>query len=84
MKKLLLALIFLITLTGCEKLQQDVSHAVSSTFGLQRQITLYSSNGAVIKIWTGRFQVETANGNIRFMYGGKAIIISGTYLVEEK
>lgn len=63
--------------------QQQVSHWKSETIGLNRTITLYSNDGKPIKTWTGRVQVEIQGGAARFILGGKAVIIAGTYVIEE-
>lgn len=53
-------------------------------FGLNRVITLYGPDGALIKSWEGKFQVEQNGSTARFIYNNKTIIINGTYLIEEK
>jgi len=63
--------------------QQRISHAKSGAIGLDRTITLFSQDGKPIKSWKGRLQVETEGGAARFVVGGKAVIISGTYIIEE-
>lgn len=70
-------------LTGCAKLEQAGSHIVSSTVKLNRRITLFSAAGHPIKVWEGRMVVENVSSAPRFMYNGKAIIIDGTYVIEE-
>lgn len=63
--------------------QQRISHVKSETIGLDRTITLYSYDGKPIRTWKGRVQVEIAGGAARFVIDGKAVIISGTYVIEE-
>lgn len=63
--------------------QQRISHAKSEAIGLDRTITLYAADGKPIKTWKGRVQVELEGGAARFIVGGKAIIVSGTYVIEE-
>jgi hypothetical protein len=63
--------------------QQRISHAKSEAIGLDRTITLYTADGKPLKTWKGRVQVELEGGAARFMIGGKAVIISGTYVIEE-
>jgi hypothetical protein len=73
-----------IFLSGCtEKQRQDLSHWKSDLIGLKRSITLYSNDGKPIKKWKGRFKVEVNGGAARFIVDGKAVIISGTYIIEE-
>jgi hypothetical protein len=63
--------------------QQRISHAESRAIGLDRTITLYSNDGKPIKSWKGRVQVELEGGAARFILNGKAVMISGTYVIEE-
>ncbi len=70
---------------GCSKgCQQRVSHLKSNLIGLDRTITLYAHDGSVIRVWEGRFQVEATGGSARFIHEGKAVYISGTFIIEEK
>jgi hypothetical protein len=73
-----------LTLGGCGKLSQDVSHFKSKWIGLDRTITLYANDGKPIKKWDCRSQVEDNGGSFRFMSNGKAVQISGTVVIEEK
>jgi hypothetical protein len=78
--------VFIVSLmvAGCtERQRQDISHYKSDLVGLKRTVTLYSGNGQTIKTWKGRFKVETKDGVARFLHDGKAIVISGTYVIEE-
>jgi hypothetical protein len=63
--------------------QQRISHVESRAIGLDRTITLYSNDGKPIKTWKGRVQVELEGGAARFILHGKAVTISGTYVIEE-
>jgi hypothetical protein len=73
-----------LTLAGCtERQRQDLSHWKSDLIGLKRTITLYSHDGKPIKKWNGRFKVEVHGGAARFIVDGKAVIISGAYIIEE-
>lgn len=74
----------LMVITGCSEWEQMASHFASSAVGLNRKVTLYSSDGKILREWEGRYQVETDGSNARFMDNGKAITISGTWLIEEK
>lgn len=69
---------------GSQSFQQSVKHFQSSVGGLNRTITLYSENGAILKSWQGRYQVETTGSFARFIDNGKTITISGTIVVEEQ
>jgi hypothetical protein len=63
--------------------QQRISHTKSEAIGLNRTMTLFANDGKPIKSWKGRVQVEVEGGAARFVIDGKAIIISGTYIIEE-
>lgn len=73
----------LYTYFSLPKVQQRISHVKSEAIGLDRTITLYSNDGKPIKTWKGRVQVELEGGAARFVLHGKAVIISGTYIIEE-
>lgn len=70
-------------LNGCKGCESIVSHTKSKLVGLNRRVTLYSMNGKVIKAWEGNFMVEDKGGTCRFIHNGKAVTISGTFLIEE-
>jgi hypothetical protein len=76
-----IAVVLLWNIEGC---QQKRSHIASTTYGLDRKITLYNDQGTPIKVWEGRTKVEREGASARFLINGKAIIISGTYTIEEK
>ncbi|MBD3242990.1 MAG: hypothetical protein GF331_20525 [Chitinivibrionales bacterium] len=83
MKRFALALTCAALFTGCADLQQAGSHFKSSMIGLDRTITLYASDGSVIKQWSGRFKVEAAGASARFIHKGKAVYVAGTFVIEE-
>ena len=75
----------LLLASGCtERQRQDLSHWKSDLIGLKRTITLYANNGKPIKSWTGRYKVELIGSAARFIHEGEAVIISGTYIIEEQ
>jgi hypothetical protein len=81
---MLLTAVLCLASAGCtERQRQDISHFKSDLIGLNRTITLYSADGKPIKEWKGRFKVEVQGGTARFLHDGKAVIISGTYVIEE-
>lgn len=83
MKRLVLIVSCISLFAGCADLQQAGSHLKSSMVGLNRTITLYASDGRVIKQWSGRFKVETAGASARFIHKGKAVYIAGSFVIEE-
>ncbi|MBI5248585.1 MAG: hypothetical protein HY912_03750 [Desulfomonile tiedjei] len=88
MKRLFLTVLILAMtslIASCtESQRQGYSHWKSDLIGLKRTITLYSADGKAIKTWSGRYKVEVENGTARFMHDGKAIYISGTFIIEEE
>ncbi len=86
MKKILplIMVLAVVGFSGCKKLGQKISHIKSNTIGLNRTVTLFASNGVVIREWDGRLQIEDSGSSIRFIADGKAVTVSGTYVVQEK
>lgn len=79
-----LALFSALTVTGCtEKQRHEYSHWKSDLIGLNRRITVYSATGTPIKSWEGRYKIEIKDGVARFIHDGKAVVISGTFIIEE-
>lgn len=70
-------------LTGCG-FQNTLKHTQSSLIGLDRKITLFDSDGKPIKSWQTRAKIEDNGGTIYFIANGKAVTISGTFIVEEE
>lgn len=64
--------------------EQTRKHLLSGFSGLERTVTFYDCNGKVIKSWTGDLNIEDQGGTIRFVANGKAIIVGGNFVVEEK
>lgn len=59
-------------------------HIVSNTSGINREITLYSVDGHVIKTWHTNSMIEDEGSVICFFDdNGNAIQISGTVVVEQ-
>ncbi|NBP03530.1 MAG: hypothetical protein EBU90_26245 [Proteobacteria bacterium] len=72
-------------LTACGQLKNDLKHTQSDYFGLKRSITLYDANGRVIRNWHTRSKVEDRGGSCYFIDNNdKAIIISGSFVIEEE
>lgn len=73
-----------VMLIGCtEKQRHEYSHWKSDLIGLKRRITLFSASGTPIKSWEGRYKIEIKDGVARFIHDGKAIVISGSFIIEE-
>jgi hypothetical protein len=68
---------------GCASQEQSWSHFKSSWTGLDRKITLYGEDGRPIREWKGRYNMEVEGPSARFMHEGKAVHISGTFVIEE-
>lgn len=84
MRVILVAAALCFLTAGCtERQRQDISHFKSDLVGLKRTVTLYSADGKPIREWKGRFKVEVSGGVARFLDDGKAVMISGTYVIEE-
>lgn len=80
----LFVLLAVIAVSSCtERQRHQISHWKSDLIGLDRTVTLYDMNGKPIKSWKGRYKVEVNGGIARFIHDGKAVIISGTYIIEE-
>ena len=75
--------IALLGLSGCN-LRNTLKHTKSDIFGLDRKITLYSNTGTIIKEWRTRAKIEDHGGTVYFIADGKAVTISGTFIVEEQ
>ena len=84
MKKLLIIAPLLVALTGCGKLDNALKHEKSNWLGLNRTITLYNANGTAIQTWKAKAKVEDRGGSCFFIDNNdKAVIISGTFIIQE-
>lgn len=83
MKKLVVLVGVLFLLSGCGRIEQMGSHMVSSVAKLNRRITLYGAMGVPVRQWEGNYSVEIDGGTARFMHKGKAVIINGSFTIEE-
>jgi hypothetical protein len=52
--------------------------------GLDRKITLYDMSGKTIREWRTTAKVEDRGGTCFFIVNGKAVTISGTFIIEEQ
>ena len=82
-QKQLILLASILLFSGCG-LQNGLKHAQSSLMGLDRKITLYDGTGKVIREWRTRAKVEDKGGSCYFIVEGKAVTISGTFVIEEQ
>ncbi len=80
---LILAVLGMYAYLRMPSVERRISHAKSEAIGINRTITLYAYDGKPLKSWKGRVQVELYDGAARFVTGGKTVIISGTYIIEE-
>lgn len=83
MKKLLVGILFLSILCGCQVFKIVGSDVISSTVGINRTITLYSVDGTIIKQYKTMNGIDTTDGVCSFMCDNKKVLISGTFVVEE-
>lgn len=88
MKKFLVLAVLVavsISMSGCGGCANKMKHIKSDMIGLDRHISLFNSNGGIIKEWDTRAQVEDRGGTCYFINKeGKSVIISGTFIIEEK
>lgn len=80
--KIALSILAALTFASCS-LANKVKHLQSSLIGLDRKITLYTSDGHVLREWKTRAQIEDRGGTVYFICDGKAVTVSGTFVVEE-
>lgn len=83
--KMLTALLLVqLTFSGCAECQNFGKHVHSTFTGLNRTITLYDANGHTIKEWHTQAKVEDKGGTCYFLdANGKAVTISGTFIIQE-
>ena len=83
MRKLLL-LVVILCMFGCERLTKNAKHLQSGFTGLNRRITLYGCDGAIIQSWQGKFMVELNGPTASWINDdNKEVKISGTFVIEE-
>lgn len=80
---MLLALLPIVS-TGCAGCRNEWKHLESDMIGLDRTITLYGATGEPIREWRTQSKVEDRGGSCYFLIDGKAIIVAGTFVIEEK
>ena len=82
--KFLLPVLAIGLLAGCGRMSNIGKHFHSAMTGLDRKVTLYSSDGKVLKEWRTTAQIEDRGGTVFFIVDGKAVTVSGTFIVEEQ
>jgi len=80
----ILALAICSALSGCGAFENAGKHLHSSLTGLDRKITLYDMTGKPIREWRTQAKVEDRGGTCFFIVNGKAVTISGTFIIEEQ
>lgn len=83
MKRLIVLIGLTLSLTGCGALENAGHQTFASMVKTDRRITLYAADGSILKIWQGRFNLDSEGGMIYFVDKGKAIVVNGTFTVEE-
>lgn len=75
----------LLTLPGCTAgCQNQMKHIQSNWSGLNRRITVYGASGEPIRQWETKAKVEDKGGTCWFLdKDGKAVTVSGTFVIEE-
>ena len=79
----IVTIVLFVVLTSTPRFRQTVKSWTSSVSGLNRHVTLYDNSGTVIKEWFTKTNVEYNGATCRFLSEGKAIVISGTIIIEE-
>jgi hypothetical protein len=82
---ILLAVICLGLLASCNSCRQDFNRIKSNSVGIERTVTLYDSNGNVIRFWNINSTYQSSGTGINFIdKNEKFVAINGTFIVEEK
>lgn len=79
-----IVLLLLLMLASCGQASNSLKHFKSLVVGLDRHIVLYTADGKVIREWNTTAQIEDRGGTCYFICAGKAVIISGTFVIEER
>lgn len=82
--KLICLVSLCLCLPGCAGCQNDMKHIQADWVGLNRKITLYGPDGTKLNEWTTKAKVEDRGGSCYFLtQEGKAVIVSGNFVIEE-
>jgi len=80
-----LVALFVFKFTFLESGRNQLKHIQSNIVGLNRKITLFDTSGKELRSWTTKTKVEDRGGTLYFLnHDGKAVIVSGTFVVEEQ
>ena len=85
MKKVLIAGLIAVALTGCGRVENMWTGVKSYTGFTERDVVLYSASGTPIKSWKTNNEIEYDGPVAKFVdKNGNTIRISGTFIVEGK
>lgn len=84
-KKIAVIALVVGVLAGCGRIENQWSSFKSATGLITRTVTLYTANGAVIKVWTTDNEVLYEGPVAKFIdKNGITVRVSGTFVVEGK
>jgi hypothetical protein len=84
MKKIITILAAAALLSGCADFRNFKKHVKSDFTGLNRRITFFSADGRPVRVWETKAKVEDNGGTCFFINSnGKAVTVSGSFLIEE-
>ena len=80
-KGILAIVLIMLLCSGCGAIRNWFKHTKSYMIGLDRKVTLYSTDGKIIRTWDTRAQIEDNGGTVYFIATGHAYTVSGTFVV---
>lgn len=85
MKKVLIAGLIAVALTGCGRVENMWTDVKPYTGFIERDVVLYSASGTPIKSWKTNNEIEYAGPMAKFVdKNSNTIRISSTFIVEGK
>jgi hypothetical protein len=88
---LLMALVLMIGLTGCQQLDREMKDMQSSVTGLDRTVEVYDYTGNLMKTYKGKIDIQDKNsdgkqtvGKVKFELNGKRVIIYNAVVIVEE
>ena len=85
MKKVLIASLIAIALTGCGRVENMWTGVKSYTGFISRDVTLYNAAGTPIKSWKTSNEITYDGPVAKFVdSNGSTVRISGTFIIEGK